>query len=203
MHDSRSTSLFVCVALICLLSTPFAFAAAGSAAGCTPMAVNHITGVVDETVRTPLSGNVHPLARAEFDQGKVSDSLPLEHMIMLLKRNPEQETALETRIDQMHNPQSALFQQWLSADDVGRCYGAADGDIAVLTSWLQKHGFNVDAISSGRMMLIFTGTAGQVAATFHTEIHQLNVHGEKHIANMSAPQVPAALCGRRGLPLAA
>jgi subtilase family serine protease len=188
MHDSRSKSLFVCVALICLLSTPFAFAAAG----CTSMAVNHITGVVDETVRTPLSGNVHPLARAEFDQGKVSDSLPLEHMIMLLKRNPAQETALQTRIDQMHNPQSPLFQQWLSSDDVGRCYGVADGDIAVLSSWLQKHGFSVDAVSSGRMMLIFTGTAGQVAEAFHTEIHHLNVKGVKHIANMSAPDVPAA-----------
>ena len=189
MRASRSKSLFVCVALICLLSTPFAFAAAG----CTSMAVNRITGVVDETVRTPLSGNLHPLARAEFDQGKVSDSLPLEHMIMLLQRNPAQETALETRIDQMHNPQSPLFQQWLSADDVGRCYGAADGDIAVLISWLQKHGFNVDAVSSGRMMLIFTGTAGQVKEAFHTEIHNLNVRGEKHIANMGAPEVPAAL----------
>jgi len=83
MRDSRRTSIIVSVALICLLSTPFAFAAAGSVAGCTSMAVNRISGAVDETVRTPLSGNIHPLARAEFDQGKVSDSLPLEHMIML------------------------------------------------------------------------------------------------------------------------
>ena len=193
MRAPRSKSLFVCLALMCLLATPFAFAAAGSSAGCTPMSVNRITSAVDETVRTPLSGNVHPLARAEFDQGKVSDSLPLEHMIMLLKRNPEQETALQTRIDQMHNQQSPLFQQWLNADDVGKCYGVADADIAVLTSWLQKHGFSVDSVPSARTMLIFTGTAGQVAKTFHTEIHNLNVHGEKHIANMSAPQVPAAL----------
>src|ERR1700722_3963024 len=132
MRASRSKSLFVCVALICLLSTPFAFAAAG----CTSMAVNRITGVVDETVRTPLSGNLHPLARAEFDQGKVSDSLPLEHMIMLLQRNPAQETALQTRMEQMHNQQAPVFQQWLSADDVGRCYGVAAANIAVLTSWL-------------------------------------------------------------------
>jgi hypothetical protein len=43
--------------------------------------------------RSPLPGNVHPLARAEFDQGKVSDSMPLEHIIMMLKRSPEQELA--------------------------------------------------------------------------------------------------------------
>jgi hypothetical protein len=163
MRDFRINSLIVCVALICVLSTPFAFAAADSAAGCTSMAVNRITGAVDETVRTPLAGNVHPLARAEFDQGKVSENLPLEHMIMLLQRNPEQEKALETRIEQMHNRQSPLFHQWLSADDVGRCYGVADADIAVLTSWLEKHGFAVDSVPSSRTMLIFTGTAGKVA----------------------------------------
>jgi subtilase family serine protease len=192
MRDSRIVSLIVSV-LICLLSAPFALAAAASPAGCPSMAVARIAGAVDETVLTPLSGNVHPLARAAFDQGKVSDSLPLEHIIMLLKRSPQQETALQTRIDQMHNPQSPLFQQWLSADDVGRCYGVADADIVVLSSWLQKHGFTVDAVSTARMMLIFTGTAGQVEEAFHTEIHHLNVQGEKHIANMSAPEVPAAL----------
>ena len=197
MSNSRTTSLslslFVLVALICLLAAPFTFAAASSAAGCTPMAVNRITGHVDESALTALSGNIHPMARSEFDQGKVGDTLPLEHMIMLLKRNPEQEAALQTRIDQMHNQQSPLFQKWLSADDVGRCYGVADGDIAVLSSWLQKHGFTVDAVPAARTMVIFTGTAGQVAEAFHTEIHNLNVRGEKHIANMSAPRVPAAL----------
>ena len=190
MRVSRTTSLMFAIALLCLLSTTFAFAAAGSAAECTSIAV---TNAVDENVRTPLPGNVHPLARAEFDQGKVSDGLPLEHVIMLLKRSPEKETALETRIDQMHNQQSPLYQQWLSPDEVGSCYGAADADIAAVSAWLQKHGFTVDYVPPSKMMLIFTGTAGQVAEAFRTEIHNLNVHGEKHIANMSAPQVPAAL----------
>ena len=186
MRVSRTTSLMFAVLLLCLLSTTLAFAAAD----CTSIAV---TSAVDENVRTPLPGNVHPLARAEFDQGKVSDSLPLEHIIMLLKRSPEQETALETRIDQMHNQQSPLFQQWLNPDEVGNCYGAADADIAAVSAWLQKHGFTVDYVPASRMMLIFSGTAGQVAEAFRTEIHNLNVHGKQHIANMSAPLVPAAL----------
>ena len=41
--------------------------------------------------------------------------------------------------------------------------------------------------------IVFSGTAGQVRNAFHTEIHNLNVNGEKHIANMSNPQIPAAL----------
>jgi subtilase family serine protease len=43
------------------------------------------------------------------------------------------------------------------------------------------------------MVIDFSGTAGQVQRAFHTEIHHLDVKGEKHIANISNPQIPAAL----------
>jgi subtilase family serine protease len=43
------------------------------------------------------------------------------------------------------------------------------------------------------VLIDFSGTAGQVRETFHTEIHQLNVKGEKHIANIGDPKIPAAL----------
>ncbi len=43
------------------------------------------------------------------------------------------------------------------------------------------------------MLIDFSGTAGQVGEAFHTQIGQLEVNGEAHIANMSDPQIPAAL----------
>ena len=43
------------------------------------------------------------------------------------------------------------------------------------------------------MSVDFSGTAGQVRSAFHTEIHNLEVNGVKHFANMSDPQIPAAL----------
>jgi subtilase family serine protease len=100
---------------------------------------------------------------------------------------------MQTRIDQMHNQRSPLFHQWLSAERVGACYGVANEDIAVVSQWLQSHGFKIDAVPAGKTVLIFSGTAGQVREAFHTEIHNLEVKGEKHIANMSTPQIPAAL----------
>jgi hypothetical protein len=160
---------------------------------CASMAVARILVEPDEAALTPLPGNVYPLARAEFDRGPVADGLPMEHIIMLLQRTPEQEVALQTRIDQMHNHRSPLFHQWLSPERVGACYGVADEDIAAVSQWLQSHGFKIDAVPAGKTFLIFSGTAGQVRDAFHTEIHNLEVKGEKHIANMSAPQIPAAL----------
>lgn len=119
--------------------------------------------------------------------------MPLEHIVLLLNRSPEQELALQTRIDQMHNQKSPLFQQWLRVDEVGACYGVADADIAAVNAWLQKHGFAIEAVLPAKMMVVFSGTAGQVEEAFHTEMHNLKVRDEKHIANMSAPQIPAAL----------
>ncbi|MGA2654100.1 MAG: protease pro-enzyme activation domain-containing protein, partial [Terracidiphilus sp.] len=161
-------------------------------ADCTPMAVTRLTAEPNEELLSTLSGNVHPLARAEFDRGAVPDSLPMEHMIMMLQRTPDQELALQARIDQMHNHQSPLFHKWLSSEQVGSCYGAADADIATISKWLQGKGFKVDSVPAGKTMLIFSGTAGLVREAFHTEMHYLNVSGEQHIANMSAPQIPAA-----------
>ncbi len=160
---------------------------------CSPMAVARVTAPVDEEAFTTLRGNVHRLARAQYDQGRVDDNLPMEHIILMLKRTPQQEQALNTRIDQMHNTRSLQYHQWLHPEDVGGCYGVADSDIAAVTGWLEKHGFQIDAVPAGKMLIILTGTAGQVREAFRTEIHNLNVRGEKHIANMSEPQIPKAL----------
>ncbi len=190
-------SLLLTVALAWPLCSVAQQSPIGSAApvqfSCTALAVPRITAAVNDRVLTTLYGNVHPLARAEYDEGKVDDSLPLEHIILMLQRAPEQEKALATRIDQMHNRRSPHYHQWLRTEDVGECFGVADPDIAKVTEWLQSHGFQIDAVPAGKMLIIFSGTAGQVGNTFKTEIHNLNVRGERHIANISEPQVPMAL----------
>ena len=161
--------------------------------GCSSPALPRLIAEVNPAVLIPLRGNVHPLAQPQYDRGRVSDSLALQHMLLVLQRSPEQERELAARIQQMHDPASPNFHQWLQAEDIGRCYGVADSDIAKVSDWLQSQGFQVDSVPAGKMTIIFSGTAGQVRSAFKTEIHNLNVRGEQHIANMSEPQVPAAL----------
>ena len=45
-----------------------------------------ITKPVDENQLTVLNGNTHPLARAEFDQGAAPPALPMNRMLLVLKR---------------------------------------------------------------------------------------------------------------------
>ena len=158
-----------------------------------PPARPMITDLVDEANLAPLSGNTRPEANAANDRGRVADSLPMAHLTLQLRRPPEQEQALTQFIDQLHDPASANFHKWLTPDQFGARFGPAASDIQQITGWLQSHGFRVNVIYPSGMSIDFSGTAGQVRTAFHTEIHYIQARGANHIANMSDPQIPAAL----------
>src|SRR4029077_17619373 len=68
----------------------------------TQIAPKHalITQPVEESKLTVLRGNTYPLALAKYDQGAAPGSLPMQRMLLVLKRAPELETALEALLDQ-------------------------------------------------------------------------------------------------------
>ena len=154
-----------------------------------------ISAPVDEQQTISLPGNTRPEAKLTNDRGRLADNFGLDHMQLLLKRSPQTEAALDTFIDSLHDRTSPNFHQWLTAPEFAARFGPAPADIAAVADWLTAHGFVVNGVAAGGMTLDFSGTAGQVRAAFHTEMHQLNVAGVSHIANMSDPQIPAALSG--------
>jgi len=151
-----------------------------------------ITQAVDESKLATLAGNTRPEASPANDRGRVPDSTPIDHMLLQLRRSPQQEQALEKLIDQLHDPHSPNYHQWLTTAKFGQTFGLAQQDLSTIRTWLESHGFVVTPYPNGMLMDI-SGTAGQVRAAFHTEIHNLMVDGKPHIANMSNPQIPAAL----------
>jgi subtilase family serine protease len=159
----------------------------------TPAAL--IRSPVDESDRVTLGGNTPPSATiGARDQGAVDDALPFEHLLLVLKRDAATEGALQARILALHAPGSSEFHHWLTAEQVGAQFGANPQDVAVLEQWLTSHGFAVNRLYKSGLVLDFSGTAAQIRETFHTEIHRLQMaSGEKHLANVSDPQIPAAL----------
>jgi subtilase family serine protease len=88
---------------------------------------------------------------------------------------------------------SANYHRWLSSAEFGEKFGAAPADIEVVTRWLTSKGFEINLVYSGGMVIDFSGTAGQLRDAFQTELHNLVVHGVRHVANIRHPQIPAAL----------
>ncbi len=152
-----------------------------------------VTRAIDETQRVSLRGNVVPMARAANDQGTVAPNKQIDHMLLVLKRSPEQETALENLIAQQADKNSPNYHKWLTPAQFGEQFGASDQDITAVTTWLGSHGFQVNGVANGRDMIDFSGTAGEIQEAFHTEIHSYLVNGQNHFANATDPQIPAAL----------
>jgi subtilase family serine protease len=152
-----------------------------------------ITQNVDENKLVTLAGNTRPEANKQNDRGLVADDLSMEHMLLQLKRSPQQERKLRQFIEELQVPSSPNFHHWLTAKQYGERFGLATHDLDAITRWLESNGFKVNVVYENGLLIDFSGTAGQVRSAFHTEIHQLDVKGVKHIANMSDPQIPAAL----------
>jgi hypothetical protein len=178
-----------------LLSVVLGFLAllpAGASAQ-TANSQSRITQQVNESQRTVLFGNTHPLAQAKYDKGLVSASLPLDRMSLILKRSPAQEAALQTLLAQQQDKKSPNYHKWLTAAQFGQLFGPSDQDIQKVTAWLTTHGFIVDQVATGRQFIQFSGTAGEVEEAFKAPLHNLSVNGKQHIANMTDPSVPTAL----------
>ncbi len=151
-----------------------------------------VTEPLDESKLAVLKGNTHPLARREFDLGTAPATLPMQRMLLVLKRSPGQESALRKLLDDQQDKASPNYHKWVTPEEFGKQFGPTDADLQAITGWLQSHGFQVGS-TKGRTVLEFSGSASQVQETFHTAIHKYIVNQEQHWANANDPLIPAAL----------
>ncbi len=185
----RRAMSFGCCLLAVLACLNFLAVSAASAQNAPVL----ITQSIDDNKLVTLGGNTRPEATAKNDRGPVADDLLMQHMLLFLKRSPEQERELEKLIEDLHDKSSPSFHHWLKSQEFGERFGLAKQDRETIKNWLQSYGFKVNVEYTNGIVIDFSGTAGEVEAAFHTQIHNLDVKGEKHIANMSDPKIPEAL----------
>jgi hypothetical protein len=152
-----------------------------------------ISQPVDQSRVATLKGNTHPLARPQFDIGGAPPDLPMDRMLLVLKRTPEQQAVLTKLLDDQQDVNSPNYHKWLTPDEFGREFGPADQDVQTVTSWLQSQDFRVDRVSRGRTVIEFSGDAGHVQQAFGAAIHKYAIRGEEHWANAADPKIPVAL----------
>ncbi|HTS51206.1 MAG TPA: S53 family peptidase, partial [Bryobacteraceae bacterium] len=162
-----------------------------------------ITEAIDNARRVRLNGLLHPLAKAEFDRGPVASSLPLGSLNLTLRLSASQQTGLEQLLAAQQDPSSPDYHRWLTPEEYADRFGASSDDISKLTQWLGQQGFHVTGVARARNWISFSGTAGQVASAFGTEIHRYQINSETHFANATEPTIPEAFSvivrGIRGL----
>ncbi len=150
-----------------------------------------VTLPIDRNQRVILPGNTRPEATVANDRGIVSDSLPIDHMQLLLRLPPEKQQALDELTRDQVDPKSPSYHKWLTPEEFKQQFSLAPEDIQAITTWLQSEGFMING--STPSSIDFSGNAANVRSAFHTEIHCLDVNGAAHIANMSDPQIPSSI----------
>jgi uncharacterized protein (TIGR03437 family) len=161
-----------------------------------PAQQNRITTPIDNRQRVTLTGHLHPKARPENDQGRVSPGMTLSYVTLTLSQTAAQKADLEQLLKQQQTPGSPNYHRWLTPEQYAQRFGASDADLATITTWLKGQGLTVAAVARGHNWVAVNGTAAQFESVFQTEFHNyLGADGETHFANATQPSVPAALDG--------
>ncbi len=152
-----------------------------------------ITQPIDDAHLATLPGTVHPLAKARYDRGPVSESTPTGRLLILLNRPPDREAAFQQYLRALNTPGSPQYHHWLTPAQIATEFGPADADIQAAASWLNGSGFSVSRVSKAKRFIEFSGTVGELNAAFHTRIDQYQINGVTHHANATPLRIPQAL----------
>ena len=157
------------------------------------VAPQRIVTAIDPSQVSEVQGNVPSAARGAVDLGAAPNDLALTEMSLRFNMTQAQETALTQLLADQQNPASPRYQQWLTPEQYAAQFGLAPADIQKVSNWLTSQGFTVTGVARGGTFIRFTGTVAQAQSAFHTQIHQMSVNGETHFANLTDPQLPAAV----------
>ncbi len=161
--------------------------------GAAALALSAVAGAQSRSTPVRIAGNTRPEATALNDLGPVDDGLPLQHMLLQLKRPPDRQAALDAWMAGLQDKSSENYHQWLTPEEFGARFGLPPDALAQVKAWLAAGGLTVDGVYPNQLTVDFSGTAGQVRAVFQTEMHRYDVNGVRHIANASDPAFPADL----------
>src|ERR1035438_6878574 len=147
--SSSALSMVVVLTSLFLLIGPMAQAQNGRAV--------LITQSLDESKLITLAGNTRPEANKQNDRGLVADDQAMDHMMLQLKRSPQQERQLQQFIQQQEDKSSPNFHHWLTAKEYGARFGLAAQDLDMIMRWLESHGFKVNVVYENGTLIDFSG----------------------------------------------
>ena len=181
MH--KSGVRLACTALLLIFAAP----------GSTQVSSrNRISRPVDAAQTAVVKGTAHPLAQAQFDQGRTDPSQALHGVSLTFRLSPPQQADLDNLLRQQQDPSSPNYHKWLTPEQYAARFGMTQNDLARVTAWLHSQGLTVDGISRNRTEVSFSGTVGQIEYALKTEIHNYSIQGEPHFANATDVALPAA-----------
>jgi len=145
------------------------------------------------SARAAVAHTVNPKVKLATDLGAASADQQLTSMSLRFNMTAAQTAALDQLLANQQNPSSPQYHQWLTPAQFGAQFGISAADLATVTNWLQAQGLTVTGVANGRTFVTFSGAVGQVNQAFGVTLHNLSLHGEQHISNLTDPTLPTPL----------
>jgi subtilase family serine protease len=158
-----------------------------------PAQQDRITAAIDAHRSVVVRGSVSPQAQPKFDRGAVEPDFRLGNITLMLRPSAAQQAGLEQLLAEQQDPASPNYHNWLTPEAYAERFGTSAPDVEKIGAWLHSQGFAVQYTARGRDFISFSGTASQVQAALHTEIHRYQVGGKTHFANATEVSLPAAI----------
>ena len=187
MHLCKGALMSKWKGRVCLMSVVAIFSV-----GCA-VAQDRVMSDLAAGGKVAVKGNVHGLAKAQFDLGHADRSRMLEGVSLSFHPSAAQQKDLDQFISDLGNPASPHYHKYLTPAQFADRFGMGRSDIAKIIGWLQSEGFTNISADNGRNQISFDGTVAQVESVFGLEMHNYLVNGEVHLANANNPSVPSAL----------
>lgn len=125
----------------------------------------------------------------DFDTGNFS-SPKMTVEVVLAPRNDSQLTDL---LENLYNPKSNSYRQWLAKGEFNSRFAPSDEQIAAVADHLRASGLVVEP-SSSPFLVRASGPSQTVAAAFGTSLHTYrNRNGITYFSNASAVKLPESL----------
>jgi subtilase family serine protease len=145
------------------------------------------------SARTAVPGSVPRWAQPSRDRGDVASSNPVTVSVYLPLHGADAANALA---QQVSDPASATYGQYLSPDAFSARFGATDADVAAVEGFLRGAGLTVGDAPSNNRYVEASGTLAQAEAAFSTTVHRYAYRGRLLNAPTRELSVPSSLSGK-------
>ncbi len=127
---------------------------------------------------------------------KPVERVPAERVMRLAVGLPLREPAgLRQFIDELYNPNSAQYRQYLTPEQFTERFGPTEQDLQAVVSFLTTNGFTATYTHSNRMLVDVSGTVASIERVFHMRMqrYQHPTEARTFFAPDSEPAIDGAI----------
>jgi hypothetical protein len=140
---------------------------------------------------TVTLGEAPVIPTGSIELGPMAASTPLSLDIVFAPRDP---AALDALLQQLYDPSSPEYHDFLAKGQFGPLFGAAPNTIINVASTLTSLGLTPGQVSSNDLTLPVSTTVAGAEVAFGVQIHQYGLaSGRVGFANTSPPKVPSTI----------